>query len=191
MGKLAVVLIVVVVAATACLGGSTSATKVTGGASSVSARTRLRIAVGSYSTQRLAPPAGTPHFTRDYTLTCQPTGGTMPDAAAACAALADLQHRRIGGCIGVLSMGGWTADLTGAFQGRPYDLDLTAAYSWCGQSRAVLHDYWVLSTFPCTVEVLREGGEGIDTNYPAWPHWAGCVPTPPVWMRDVPAREHA
>lgn len=107
-----------------------------------------------------------------YTLTCGPAGGTAPNPRAACRAIGDYLRRRgrLGACVGVLAPPGPTTVIAGTFAHRPFHLRLTAGYSWCGQPPALLRDYWVLSTFPCSTLVLRSGG-----RYPAWPRATGCT----------------
>ena len=171
MRGFAATLALVALATTACLGSSAAGKQTTPfGPVTPSSPTRLVVEV-SYGPNQLNALARS----HRYTLTCDPSGGTMPDAGRACAALVDLQHRRLGGCIGVLGSTGPRAVIVGTFEHRHYQLALTAAYSWCGQTRPVLRDYWVLSTFPCSVKVLREAQKDVDMNYPAWPRWAGCV----------------
>jgi hypothetical protein len=107
-----------------------------------------------------------------YSLTCGPAGGSAPNPQAACHAIADYLRRRdrVGGCAGVLLGHGSTAQISGMYAHRRFHLSLTAGYSWCGQPRPILRDYWVLSTFPCSTLVLRTGG-----NYPHWPRATGCT----------------
>jgi hypothetical protein len=107
-----------------------------------------------------------------YALTCGPAGGTAPNPHAACAAIADYLRRRdrVGGCAGVLAGSGSVAQISGTYGRRRFHLRLTAGYSWCGQPRPILRDYWVLSTFPCSTFVLRTGGD-----YPRWPRATGCT----------------
>jgi hypothetical protein len=107
-----------------------------------------------------------------YSLTCGPAGGTAPNPKAACRAIADYLSRRdqMSACAGVLLGHGSTAQISGTYAGRPFQLRLTAGYSWCGQPRPILRDFWVLSTFPCSTLVLRTGG-----NYPRWPRATGCT----------------
>jgi hypothetical protein len=107
-----------------------------------------------------------------YTLTCDPAGGSDPNPRAACRAIADYltQRRHAGGCIAGLAGPGSTAVIAGTYAHRPFQLRLASGYSWCGQPPALLHDFWVLSTFPCSTLVLREGGA-----YPRWPRATGCL----------------
>ncbi len=94
MGKLATMLAVIVVGASACSSG---------GSSTESATTRLivRYAVGWGSHMGQCPvgatcsvaasdqnPSGRIHVAQ-FTLRCDPAGGTYPDPTAACAAIAD------------------------------------------------------------------------------------------------------
>lgn len=100
--------------------------------------------------------AGSHPAIRHYTLRCGPAGGTMPDAGAACGALADfVRHRsdRTRFCSG-FSATVPSARVDGAFDGRRLRLTLTAI-SWCGVSDDLMRDFWVLSTFPCSTVVFR------------------------------------
>ena len=94
--------------------------------------------------------------THRYTLRCGPAGGTMPGPDAACGALADyLKHRSDpGGFCSGFSAAVPKALLTGTFDGHRVRLDLTSI-SWCGASDALMRDYWILSTFPCSTLVIR------------------------------------
>ena len=127
-----------------------------------------RCALGARSTRCRDATATTRH----YTLRCGPAGGDAPNPRAACRAIRDYLARRdqLGGCVGVLVGPGSTAVLSGTFAHRPFQLTLTAGYSWCGQPPALLRDFWVLSTFPCSTLVLRSGG-----RYPDWPNATGCT----------------
>ena len=109
---------------------------------------------------------------RRYTLTCDPAGGSVPNPRAACRAIGDYLARRhrLGGCIGGMTGPGSTAVISGTYARRPFHLSLESGDSWCGQPPAVMRDYWVLSTFPCSTLVLRTGG-----RYPAWPRATGCT----------------
>lgn len=93
---------------------------------------------------------------RQFTLTCGPAGGTMPDREAACGALADyLKHRSDPGRFcSSLGPGLPKALVTGTFDDHRVHLDLSSI-SWCGASDAVMRDYWVLSTFPCSTPVMH------------------------------------
>ena len=104
---------------------------------------------------------------RQYSLTCDPghAGGTMPDPAAACFALTDLATHRyngMSGCEGGTPYGGpSTAVVSGLVDHRSYVLDLQSDNSWCGDPpRALLRDYWILSTFPCSIPVTHQAGAG-------------------------------
>lgn len=99
---------------------------------------------------------------RRYTLRCGPSGGTLPHPNAGCAAVADyLAHPpRLDTCVPPL--GGRptpTASITGTFAGHPIRIGLDAGSSWCGQSNAIMHDYWVLSDFPCVTQVVSAPGD--------------------------------
>jgi hypothetical protein len=109
---------------------------------------------------------------RRYALTCDPAGGTDPNPTAACRAIGDYVKRRdqAGGCIGVLAGPGSTAVIAGTYAHRRFRLRLVSGFSWCGRPLALLRDFWVLSTFPCSTVVVREGG-----RYPAWPRATGCT----------------
>ena len=124
-------------AAPACLGS----------ASHPSGRLSVSVTLGSSTTS-----AGT----HRYTLTCGPAGGTMPDRSAACSALADyLRHRDDPGrmCTGPVPEAP-KAIVAGRFDGHHLRLEITPG-SWCGVSDSLMHDYWVLSTFPCSTVVFR------------------------------------
>jgi hypothetical protein len=110
-----------------------------------------------------------------YTLTCGPAGGSMPQAAAACAAIADLRRPRADtgrGCVmrGVV-VNAATASIHGTFAGAPFALGLTSAGSWCGRPRSVTRDYWILSTFPCSTIVIHEARA---EPYAGWARASGC-----------------
>jgi hypothetical protein len=66
---------------------------------------------------------------------------------------------------------GSTAAISGTFAGRLFKLRLSAGSSWCGQSRPLLRDFWVLSTFPCSNLVLRSGGR----DFSKWARATGCA----------------
>jgi hypothetical protein len=111
---------------------------------------------------------------RRYSLMCGPAGGTMPNPVAACEAVVDyIAHRgRSATCIGDLSLlPGSGAMITGTFDRRPFKLSLSA-YSWCGQQRSVMRDFWILSTFPCSTIVLHEGQGSL--SYASWAKATGC-----------------
>jgi Subtilisin inhibitor-like len=112
-----------------------------------------------------------------YTLRCDPASGTMPNPAAACAALYDLESHYAdvgpyGTCIGPLQPNPSTAALGGTYNGRPFHLKLQSNSSWCGLPKPVLRDYWVLSAFPCTVGVLHV--DDGSNSYADWARQAGC-----------------
>jgi hypothetical protein len=109
---------------------------------------------------------------RRYTLTCDPAGGSVPNPRAACRAIGDsLTRHQTGGCMGLAAgRPGSRAVISGTYARRPFTLKLAAGTSWCGQPPALLRDYWVLSTFPCSTLVVRTGG-----RYPAWPRATGCT----------------
>jgi hypothetical protein len=148
-----------------------------GGASGQAARDRLQIVVrllphvragGSPSSRcRAASPT-----VRRYGLTCGPVGGTAPNPAAACRAVADYLHRRseLPGCPGVLVGPGSTATIAGMVSDRPFRLRIVAGYSWCGQSKPLLRDFWILSVFPCSNPVLRSGRG----DFASWARSNGC-----------------
>lgn len=98
----------------------------------------------------------------------------MPNPVAACKAVVDyIAHRgRSASCIGDLSLlPSSSALITGTFDRRPFKLALSA-YSWCGQPKPVMRDFWILSTFPCSTIVLHEG-QG-RRSYAAWAKATGC-----------------
>jgi hypothetical protein len=100
--------------------------------------------------------AATSAVTHRYTLTCGPAAGTMPAPGAACDALADyLQHRDDSGrfCSGPVPKAP-NAVVAGRFDGHHLRIEITPG-SWCGVSDALMRDYWVLSTFPCSTLVFR------------------------------------
>jgi hypothetical protein len=111
-----------------------------------------------------------------YRLRCGPAGGSMPDTAAACEALGDVVRARATGasmaCMRALTFDPSTALLRGTVAGRPYRLRLISASSWCGRSRPIERDVWTLSTFPCTIRVLRTGSPSL--SYAAWARRSGC-----------------
>jgi len=168
------VLLVVTMGASACLGGSGSAAPVTHPRVSPADRLAISVKLLPEPCSSGAIPPGCrdakPQLHR-YALTCGPTGGTMPNAAGACAAIADLvaQNGNAGGCPGVLRGPGSTATIAGTVSGRPFHLQLDGGYSWCGPPANVMRDYWILSTFPCSHTPLHMAGS----------HWAeatGCRP---------------
>jgi hypothetical protein len=151
-----------------------------GGSTSPAPTGRLQIAVrlglGRLSVRRAEPSLrGATATVRHYTLTCDPAGGSDPNPRAACRAIGDYVKRRgqAAGCIGGLAGPGSTAAIAGMYAHRPFHLKLESGYSWCAQPPALLRDCWVLSTFPCSTLVLREGG-----SYPRWPRATGCFIDP-------------
>jgi hypothetical protein len=140
----------------------------------------LRIEVGSGQSRcegGSSPCAQVAQITRSYSLTCNPTGGTMPNPEAACAAIDDLTtHHRAGQpCRIVLPQGPTVQALVrGTFAGKPVRLWLFPS-SWCGEPAPVMKDYWILSTFPCsTVVVHFDNGDHV---YSEWAHKSGCTDT--------------
>lgn len=101
--------------------------------------------------------SGTNHSApQRYALRCGPAGGTMPGPDAACGALADyVKHRSDPArmCTGFIPRIP-RAVVTGRFAGHRLHLQITPG-SWCGVSDALMRDYWILSTFPCTTLVFR------------------------------------
>lgn len=116
----------------------------------------------------------------------------MPDPAAACLALGDLYAHRWSGSSGCggppfLLYDPASARISGTVNHRRYTLDLQSEDSWCGHTpRSLLRDYWILSTFPCTVTVAHEPEPGAPAAYPAWAHWAGCRSLPDAGGRAPP-----
>jgi hypothetical protein len=92
--------------------------------------------------------------THHYVLTCDPAGGTMPHASAACAAIADYRMRGepAGTCISAISPPSAATSIVGTYRHHRLDLRINPEL-WCGQSRPVMRDLWVLSTFPCSTIV--------------------------------------
>lgn len=169
MHRLALLLLVTALGATACLGGSSTAPASHGEDSTAngvvpagSLRLAVRILPGRCALGIETPRCKTATaVVRHYSLTCGPAGGSMPNPARACAAIADyLQQDHRGGCSAALSGPGSTADVTGTFAHRPFSLKLATANSWCGRTPRVLRDLWILSTLPCSADndVLREAG---------------------------------
>ena len=82
----------------------------------------------------------------------------MPHPQAACAALADYQaylKSETGPtyiCRGLIGRPTATAVVSGTYADKHFLLKLDNE-SWCGASVRVMHDYWALSTFPCSVVV--------------------------------------
>lgn len=168
--RLALLLVATTLGTTACLGGSSAAptshghdSTANGAAPTGILRLTVRALPGRCALGIETPRCKTATAAvRHYSLTCGPAGGSMPNPARACAAIADyLRHEdHLGGCLGVDRGAGSTADLTGTFAHRSFSLKLETAYSWCGQPRPILHDFWVISTLPCSADqdVLREDG---------------------------------
>jgi hypothetical protein len=154
----------------ACLGGG-------GGHATTAPSSAAREAIPAASRLRIVSKLGlgTPSLvTHRYTLTCGPPGGTMPDPAAACSAIADYLHRgKPTGCAGLLVLPeaiSAFAAITGDFEHRRFKLRLSTA-SWCGVPRPVMRDFWILSTFPCTTVVTHTGGA---KTYADWARASGC-----------------
>jgi hypothetical protein len=184
MGRIVAGLVVVVLLAGGCLGGSHVAT----GHGPAPPLANLRIDV-SYTRGRARDvDIRAVEMVRHYTLTCLPTGGTVPDPGRVCGALIDLRTDGMtGGCPGLMATGrpGSRATVSGTFMGRPYRLVLTADDDWCGRSRHVMHDFWTISTFPCDDAVTHEPGPGgPGASYASWARWAGCPGRP---VRPEPA----
>jgi hypothetical protein len=113
--------------------------------------------------------------THRYSLRCNPAGGTMPHADDACAAVADyLRNRsqRSGGCLGFLPHPQASATVVGTFADHRLRLHIIP-FSWCGASRSLMRDYWILSTFPCSTTVFHTGSAHPYSRgvAPAW-----CLP---------------
>ena len=173
MARLAAFVPLLVLALTACTGGSTAgrASGRSGATHAISARLTVHVSIDD-CTPVMAGPCRPQR--RDYTLTCGPVGGSMPDRAAACAALTDLlrPHTYPTGCTGP-APGPSTTHILGTVDRRPFALRLRSDLSWCGGPRSVLRDKWILSAFPCSVSVIHYGGQG-PSAYPEWARWAGC-----------------
>jgi hypothetical protein len=136
MGRIVMALALVSLAAAGCAGSQTQP----------SGRVRLVVTLGASSHPAV----------RHYTLRCGPAGGTMPDVDTACGALADyVKHRDDRGrmCSGLVPRTP-SALVAGAFAGHRLHLQITPG-SWCGTSDALMRDYWILSTFPCSTTVFR------------------------------------
>ena len=112
-----------------------------------------------------------------YTLTCAPPAGTMPHPQTACAALADYEaylKSKTGPtyiCRGLIGRPTATAVVSGTYAGEYFLLKLDNE-SWCGESTRVMHDYWALSTFPCSVVVIHT--QSIQP-YSSFAHASGCL----------------
>jgi hypothetical protein len=136
MARVLPALLVSVLAATACLGSE----------SQPAGKVSVVVTLG-----RIGHPT-----THRYTLNCGPAGGTVPGPDVACGALADYLRRRndlARVCIGFTPRMPRTV-LTGRFAGHRLRLQITPG-SWCGVSDALMRDYWILSTFPCSTLVFR------------------------------------
>ena len=109
---------------------------------------------------------------RHYWLSCDPNpAGTFPNPQAGCRALANYQiaKNHPGSCIGIDdSSYTSTATINGTYAKKPFHLHLDSGSSWCGQRTALLHDYWVLSAFPCSTVVAHASTSvtGRPTNSP-------------------------
>jgi hypothetical protein len=163
-------LLVIALGATACLGSSSASSTtneqdatVNGAVPAGILTVTVRMLPGRCALGVGRPGCGTANAAvRHYSLTCGPSGGSMPNPARACDAITDYLRRqdRPGGCLGVDRSPGSTADLTGTFGHRPFSLKLETGYSWCGRPQPVLRDLWILSTLPCSADtdVFREAG---------------------------------
>jgi hypothetical protein len=116
-------------------------------------------------------------FQRRCVLRCGPPRGSMPHVAAACAAVADLArtHPAPGArCLRAPDFAPSTAVVRGTIARRPFALRLSSGYSWCDQAPRVERDYWIVSTFPCSVRVIHTGAAGSEP-YRRWAHATGCT----------------
>ena len=156
MNRLALLSLVCVMAATACLGSSASRP--------APAATHLEIAysIGSPTRTAAAVRRGCPrgarcHVTRlapgvwtlavDRTLTCDPPGGGYPSPTRACQALADLerilhtQPRIVCGCAATI---GISAGAHGLLDGRLATVPLDPC-TYCDQGSGAQHDLQILT----------------------------------------------
>jgi hypothetical protein len=170
MSRLIPLLLLILVGATACFGSNSasSTTNMTdatanGVVPSGSLRLTVRLLPGKCAGSSLAHACKNASGNlRHYSLTCSPPGGTMPNPPAACAAITSYlrNQNHVSGCPEALQAPGSTARLTGTFAHRPFHLKLEAGFSWCGQPKPILSDFWTLSAFPCSAQrnVMREAG---------------------------------
>lgn len=163
MARLVVTLTVVVLGASACFGGSTSPTAPAGAASSGTTpiarpgALTIRVKLNPCNPTMLGLCRSVGHR---YSLTCAPAGGTMPNPQAACTAIADYTSylKTMTGpqysCKGLVGPTTASAVVSGTYAGKHFSLRLDNR-SWCGASMRVMHDYWALSAFPCSVVVVH------------------------------------
>jgi hypothetical protein len=138
-----------------------------GGSASSGPKTALHITVVTYPGAEVYSRPGQRPVVHNYILYCDPAKGTMPQPAAACEALSDLQHRSNapGSCPPIgFSPPSSHVTISGQVYGSPYHLSLSAAESWCAQPRLVTRDYWALSTFTCKTAVSWTPFDGSPTT---------------------------
>jgi hypothetical protein len=177
MRGLVVVLGLVVMGASACLGGSTSPSTAPTGAATT--ETTPTAQPGALTIRVSLNPCCGP-VSRRYSLTCAPTGGTMPNPHAACTAIADYRSylKAVTGplyiCRGLVVQPTASAVISGTYGGKHFSLRLDNR-SWCGASMRVMRDYWALSGFPCSVVLVHT--QNIQP-YSRFATASGCLPSP-------------
>lgn len=168
MRRAGLILVLIALMASGCLGsGSASPTSTPGQPTVGTSRDRVAVTVTLGLNTKLP-------ITYRYSLTCDPAGGTMPHPREACHAISDYLHHsmRGGDCFGEVIPTA-SASMVGAFAHKPFRLRIDTE-SWCRASTPIMRDYWTLSTFPCTTLVLHT------TNISSYPDWAkasGCAAT--------------
>ncbi len=166
MRRTGLILVLIGLMASGCLGSGSASTASTAGRSTVRT-TRDRVAV----TVTLGLNTKLP-ITYRYSLTCDPAGGTMPHPRAACHAISNYRHQRTrrSDCFGEVIPTA-SASIVGAFANKPFRLRIDTE-SWCRASTPIMRDYWTLSTFPCTTLVLHTTNI---SSYPDWARASGCA----------------